>query len=414
MLSDAVSAMLTRLRVFLPMTGPPPPSLSLVSAAEELVGLGGSRGLGTQDNFPVALRGVRVRSTVRFQVWDTQPDAVEGEVAAMVGQVLAQKDALVVDGFLDLKLSGTSPTGFEAAVPAWRQSAEFDVLYEFQSQDTDGSGGLIARIPAEFRDAFGAEVLSGDITIWNESGAQARLLEGIAAFEGFASLGFLPGALPASPVTVTRTFQGAAGAPVSFATLADFLAATDGASPANRHATVTLPTLSDFLTALGPVSNISVVTDKGPVPRPPVPPTGLCTPTPPGNDPSGEQCDYCPSCSGDHGTTSPSMVLTPTGRIAVQVHCVNCGSVMVRPATQLVAQLPRMPAAVVRPIPTRRQPAIRSRPGNGSSLHAAEAPVPQKQIPAPAPHDRAAEEGSKPQQKAGDVRKRKQPPQPES
>ena len=267
MLNLAVAAMLQRLQAFLPLTGPPPPSVTIVSLGEESAGLGGWRGLGFQDNFPIALKGVRIRSTVRFQLWNTQPELAQADAAGLIDQLLSQKDALASEGFLDMRLKDTSFVEHAPVVPAWRQAADFEILYEFHYQDTDGSGGLIARIPAEFRDGFGTDLMSGDVAVWNEEGAETLRLNGSTSVEGLATLSLLPGAVPPGTVTITRTFQGAFGAPVAFGTLADFLNATSGPSPDERHASVEFASLTGFLNEVGAEGDAIEFLDEADVPR---------------------------------------------------------------------------------------------------------------------------------------------------
>jgi hypothetical protein len=61
-------------------------------------------------------------------------------------------------------------------------------------------------------------------------------------------------------------------------------------------------------------------------PDPPgVPASGLCTPTPPGEDPGGtEHCDHCPSCGQPHELTRAVPMLTSAGRPAIAGRCRGC------------------------------------------------------------------------------------------
>src|SRR5262249_8814325 len=166
-------------------------------------------------------------------------------------QVLTQKDALFEEGFLDIRLKATAVSEQVPSVNAWRQTADFEVLYEFHFQDSDGAGGLIATIPVELREALGTALVTGDVAVWNEPGAPRLRLDGPRAVAGLGSLAFLPGAAPAGTVTMLRTFQGASGAPQVSPTLDDFLSKVAGPAPATRHAQVDFPALGDFLSALG-------------------------------------------------------------------------------------------------------------------------------------------------------------------
>ena len=252
MSSPAVVAMIAHLREFLPPMGASfPPTVSLVSAQEKQVGLGQWRQLDVSSHFPVSKKGVQVAATTRFQLWDASPDAVEAAVAGLTHAVLDGREQLRTDGFLELKLKNVSIVD-KPDTATWRQTADFDVVYEFHFTDSDMAGGLIARIPAELRTGYGAMLISGDLAVWHFQSAQALVSNGgRGAVTGLSSLESLPGAAPADPVTIRRTFEGAAGQPDAPASFADFLTAVLGPTPVSRHAAFTFPTFTDFQTELG-------------------------------------------------------------------------------------------------------------------------------------------------------------------
>ncbi|MCA9941830.1 MAG: glycosyltransferase [Anaerolineales bacterium] len=81
------------------------------------------------------------------------------------------------------------------------------------------------------------------------------------------------------------------------------------------------------------VTNLRVCLDALPASRPPIPETGLCTPTPPGREPgsrSGDQC-YCPCCGGEKHLNDPQPTKTSAGRPATKGKCSDCGAVLTQP-----------------------------------------------------------------------------------
>jgi hypothetical protein len=86
------------------------------------------------------------------------------------------------------------------------------------------------------------------------------------------------------------------------------------------------------------VSDLRVGYEKVPVPPPPVPKTGLCSPTPPDQTP-GEACDssYCSCCGSKDSMTEAAATVTPANRPAVVGKCSNCGKPIVRLGGKLPA-----------------------------------------------------------------------------
>jgi hypothetical protein len=73
------------------------------------------------------------------------------------------------------------------------------------------------------------------------------------------------------------------------------------------------------------VARAQVAFDVPEVAPPPVPPTGLCPPTRPGDEPGAEPKPAC-GCCGSHETgDEATAVVTPSGRPAVLRRCANCG-----------------------------------------------------------------------------------------
>ena len=80
------------------------------------------------------------------------------------------------------------------------------------------------------------------------------------------------------------------------------------------------------------VSDFRVTFEQAGVAAPPVPETGLCTPTPPGRQPSKipSDCRFCPCCETERTMTDIQHMETRAGRPAQVGHCGTCGTELVR------------------------------------------------------------------------------------
>ncbi len=249
--------MLGRLDDYLPPPAPPlpEPSVSVVSMNERAVGLGNRRGSETRGSFAVvALKGIRLDSLVRFQLWAAGPAQAETAMTTLNAQLMADRDALWGAGFLRVALEVTPPADYTPApVDAWRKQADYRILYEFHYQDTDGAESLIARIPIhsdpEVRDSLQREttVASDEMIRWDNEAAPPLVARGRFSVGGLSVLAFVPGMAPSGTVTLTRTFDGAVGPPTTYPALADFLTAVAGPDAPERHGQVTFASLGDFL-----------------------------------------------------------------------------------------------------------------------------------------------------------------------
>lgn len=258
-LDQVITAMLGRLDDYLPPSALPlpEPSVSVVSMNERAVGLGNRMGSETRGSFAVvALKGIRLDSLVRFQLWAGGPAQAETAMTNLNSQLMADRDALWAAGFLRLMLEATPPADYvPAPVDAWRKQADYRILYEFHYQDTDGAESLIARIPihsdSEVRNSLQREttVVTDEMIRWDNEATPVLVVRGRFDVGGLSALAFVPGMAPSGAVTITRTFDGATGAPATHATLTDFLAAVAGPNPPDRHAQVTFASLGDFLAA---------------------------------------------------------------------------------------------------------------------------------------------------------------------
>ncbi len=257
-LDQAIETMLAILDDYLPppVASIPESSVSVTSMNERSVGLGNRRGTETRGTFPVlALKGVRLDAAVRFQLWAATPVEVETAMADLNARLLADRDTLWIAGVLRLALEASAPADFISPLNAWRRTSDYRVLYEFHYQDTDGAESLIARIPIqsdlEVRDSPEREttVVTDEMVRWDNEAAPPVVIRGPFNAGSLSVLAFLTGTAPTGTVTVKRTFDGAVGAPTSHPTLADFLAGVAGPNAPERHAQISFASLADFLAA---------------------------------------------------------------------------------------------------------------------------------------------------------------------
>lgn len=234
-----------------PPSPPPAASLSLVSVNERAVGLGSRVGTDMRGPFSVAaLKGLRLEAVVRYQLWAATPADVEQAIADLITRLLTDRDVLRQAGFLRLALKHTSVSENVFAEDAWRQSVEFEVLFEFPFVDADDAESLIARIPINVIDHFNeTTVVTDELTRWDNEAAPSLALRGPLNIGRLSALAFVPGPAPAGTVTLTRTFDGAAGPPPLHAALPAFLAAVADPDHPAREGQLVFASLSNFLAA---------------------------------------------------------------------------------------------------------------------------------------------------------------------
>lgn len=255
-LTDVVTDMLAVLGLRLPASVAPlpPNNVTLERVKEKLVGLGNHRG--SESTGPLGdrtLRGGRLDASVRFQVWSSTPQGVDDAMLDVQTAVLDDTTELRQEGFLKLAATGTTLAERVDAVPGWRKTGSFDVLYEYQYVDTDDAASLIARIPvtADLNEVGGArelETIVDEMARWDDELAPPLAVRGPAAVSRLAALAFVPVPLGG---TVTLARSSGSGGPVTHLPDLDaFLAATSGASPTDTDADVTLAPAAAFA-ALG-------------------------------------------------------------------------------------------------------------------------------------------------------------------
>jgi hypothetical protein len=227
----------------------PTPNVSLAAVTERMVGLGSRVGTDMRGPFSVAaLKGIRIEAVVRYQLWARKPSDVDQIMTELIARVLGDADQLRARGFLRFELKTVNVAENVFSEDAWRKIAEFDVLFEFPYVDDDDADSLIARIPIEIDGEFTeATTVTDEITRWDNETAPELALRGVSAIGRLSALAFVPAIEPAGTVTITRTFDGAAGPPPVVPDLPTFLAAvTDPVNPA-RERQLVFASLTDFL-----------------------------------------------------------------------------------------------------------------------------------------------------------------------
>lgn len=262
-LDAVIDQMLTRLRARVPADPPPAdPTLPstgvrLVSVAERPTGLANRLGNETHGSLgPVSWKGGRLEANVLLETWGANPAAADTAALAVHGALAGARDVLRGEGFLRVDGAEFSLPEEDTVAGGWRKTAAYRVLYEYRFLDTEGADSLIVRIPAHAdQEEAGASretaVITGRTARWDDEESLPVSLRGPDSVRGLSVLAFIPGAAPAGPVIVRRTFDGAAGPEDVFANLATFLPAVSGPAPASRHARIIYASLTALLTDLG-------------------------------------------------------------------------------------------------------------------------------------------------------------------
>lgn len=231
------------------------PTVRLLTVRERPVGLANWRGVEIFGSLvPVSLKGGRLEASVRFDAPGDDANGAEAAALALHGTLLSARGDLRKRGFLRLDGADFSLPEKDEAGSSWHKAISYRVLYEYQYQDVDGSRSFITRIPArvdrEEADSPDREtaLVTGRVVRWQREEADQEIpqpptlvVRGPTSILGLRVAAFLPDT-PAAGVVLLRTFDGAAGAPVTAATLQE-LATKD-------HIHKTYASLADFLAEL--------------------------------------------------------------------------------------------------------------------------------------------------------------------
>jgi hypothetical protein len=255
----AVTGMLGLLDDFVPAPAPPLPdaAISVASLSERSVGLGGLRGLEFREQFQVAeLKAIRLEALIRYDLWGDSPGAATQAAADVGTSLLGARASLGTQGVLKLGLERVDAPDFASTLNAWRVAALYRILFEFPYEDAGGAESLIARIPIDLppEEPGGAAeetVVTDELARWDDNSAPALFVRGPIGIGSLDALSWFSAAAPTGTVSVTRTFDGASGAPAAFGDLDAFFDAVSGLAPTATHASIAFATLVDFLAALG-------------------------------------------------------------------------------------------------------------------------------------------------------------------
>lgn len=222
-LNDVITQMLGHLE------GPVPPNRArLLSVRERPVGLANWRGVEVfGSTVPVILKGGRLEAGVLFDVTGNQVQQAEDAALTLHGQILAQRDALRTAGFLKIEGPDFSLPEMDDA-NVFHKTVSYKVLYEYQYRDIDGTASFITRIPVDVdREEAGSPereslLITGPVVRWDREGTPPLVIRGRGTVSRLTLVTFLP-VLPAAPVELLRTFDGASGPPADAMTLQDLV-----------------------------------------------------------------------------------------------------------------------------------------------------------------------------------------------
>lgn len=149
------------------------PSVSVASVTERPLAVGNRRGMerfGTLS--AIELKGLRLDAVVHFQLLADDLDDVEDAAKEVQKRLLGASDALWARGFLRLAAREMSPAEHLPTPNAWRKTVEYEVLYEFHYQDTDGAESIIARIPIDIDSEYSESTeVTDEMVRWDKDSA---------------------------------------------------------------------------------------------------------------------------------------------------------------------------------------------------------------------------------------------------
>ncbi len=193
----------------------PQPSVSATGVTERPLAIGNWRGMEPRGSFSAqALKGGRLEVGVRFQLWTTDPGDADLGIQKLQERLLAARDDLWATGFLRLTAKKTSLAEYVESLPAWRKTADYQVLYEFHYRDTDAES-LIARILIDINSQYGeSTIVTDEMVRWDDLAAPAlEVRSGVDRpfrVGTLFMLAFLPDGWDGSEVTVSASTGGTA------------------------------------------------------------------------------------------------------------------------------------------------------------------------------------------------------------
>jgi hypothetical protein len=252
-----LNRMLDELRSFLaPVSGLPDPAVILISLNDAPVGLGRLIGEEPHSMFGgTELRGGRLGGVVRFALWGTDAPAVNEGMLNLQAALLAATQSLFSRGFLRFNALTSSNPALDSTLNAWGRTTDYSLLYEYRYPATDAADSLIARIPIhsdlEVRDSLQREttVVTDEMVRWDNEASPTLVVRGRFSLGSLAALAFIPGTAPDGAVTLTRTFDGAAGPRTTYPSLPALLAAVVNTNSPERDGQFTFNSFSDFMAA---------------------------------------------------------------------------------------------------------------------------------------------------------------------
>ena len=253
--ADVLAGLLSGVNAQLSSLPAPLPTVSVTEATPKSVGLSNLVGLDNPGGLQFAtIKGGRL--DVGLQVGVEAADAAGADAALLAAHatLLDRRPQLRALGFLRFEPGVLAPAVETSGV--FRRAGSYRALYEYRYTDVDGAASLIARIPVDSDldsplgglDPSGHEawVVTGPLVRWDREGQSTLRLRGPGQLLRFSAVAYIPGPPPTVAVTLTRTYTGALGAPAAAATLADLAA--------SAHASITFPTLADFLNLFAPAT----------------------------------------------------------------------------------------------------------------------------------------------------------------
>ena len=225
-MDQVLDEMLSSLRGHLPDASPPlpSPSVSLVSLAERSLAIGNRRGVERRGPFSIIeLKGGRLEAVVRFQVWGSGLADVDSEIDSLQGRLLVAGDALRAAGFLEMAAEGMSTPESVDDLNAWRKTADYRVLYEFNYPDVDGAESIIVHIPIDVNGEI--TTVSDEIVRWDDRGTPSLEVHGglgkVHQISALAILASLPAGEDGESVSILSSVGGI-GQSQSFPTVRAF------------------------------------------------------------------------------------------------------------------------------------------------------------------------------------------------